>query len=357
MMKTGGVLFVDIVLGMSGGVDSSVAAYLLQRAGHRVHGVTLHMTDGAPPNIEGAQAVAERLGISFAVVDCRTSFHREVEQYFADAYRRGETPNPCVICNAVVKLQALLAYAEEHSYDGFATGHYAKIGLDINHKRTLLRAVDLQKDQSYMLYRITGEQLARMYLPLGDYTKPEIRSIAEKQQLMPSIPRDSMDICFVPDGNYGGYLQRDHQMQPCKGAFLDANGAVIGHHCGQWLYTVGQRKGLGLSCGQPVYVISKDAQENTVTVGNETELFASVCHLRDCNLLMTEKETVRGTAKVRYSRTESPVTANFSADGTATLIFDTPQRAMTCGQSAVVYDGDSVIGGGIICGVESGVEK
>lgn len=356
-MKTGGGLSMEIVLGMSGGVDSAVAAYLLQQAGYRVHGVTLHMTDGAPPDVEGAQAVAKRLGIPFAVVDCRAAFHREVEQYFADAYRRGETPNPCVVCNRMVKLQALLAYANAHSYDGFATGHYAKIGIDVNKNRILLRAADLQKDQSYMLYRITKEQLAALYLPLGDYTKPAIRKIAEEQQLMPSMPRDSMDICFVPDGDYGRYLQEAHQMQPCGGTFLNTEGAVIGHHAGQWLYTVGQRKGLGLACGKPMYVIGKDAQKNTVTVGNETELFADICHLRDCNLLAAGTKTIRGTAKVRYSRTESPVTASFSADGTATLVFDTPQRAMTCGQSAVVYDGDRVIGGGIICGVESGAEK
>lgn len=347
----------DIVVGMSGGVDSAVTAYLLQQAGHRVHGVTLHMTDGAPPDIHGAQAVANRLGIPFAVVDCRTAFHREVEQYFADAYRQGETPNPCVICNPMVKLQALLTYAKEHSYDGFATGHYAKIGVDANQNRTLLRAADLKKDQSYMLYRITMEQLAALYLPLGDYDKPTIRNIAEEQQLMPSVPRDSMDICFVPEGDYGSYLQREHQMQPCSGVFLNTDGAVLGHHEGQWLYTVGQRKGLGLACGKPVYVISKDAQNNTVTVGDEEALFATICHLRHCNLLATGTTTIRGTAKVRYSRTESPVTASFSADGTATLVFDTPQRAMTCGQSAVVYDGDRVVGGGVICAIESGKER
>lgn len=347
----------EIVLGMSGGVDSAVAAYLLQQAGHHVHGVTLHMTDSAPPDIEGAQAVAKRLGIPFAVVDCREAFHREVEQYFADAYRRGETPNPCVVCNRMVKLQALLAYANAHSYDGFATGHYAKIGVDADQNKVLLRAADLQKDQSYMLYRITKEQLAALYLPLSDYTKPAIRKIAQEQQLMSSVPHDSMDICFVPDGNYGSYLQKEHQMQPCSGAFLDADGAVIGHHEGQWLYTIGQRKGLGLACGKPVYVIGKDAHENTVTVGEEAGLFANICYLCQCNLLATGTETMRGTAKVRYSRTESPVTAHFFTNGTATLVFDTPQRAMTCGQSAVVYDGNRVIGGGIICGVESRAER
>ncbi len=344
----------DIVLGMSGGVDSAVAAYLLQQAGHRVHGVILHMTDGAPPDIAGAQSVADRLAIPLAVVDCRVAFRREVEQYFADSYHKGETPNPCVICNRTVKLQALLDYANTHFYDGIATGHYAKIAVNSNGSRALLRAADRQKDQSYMLYRITREQLAALHLPLSDYTKPQIRAIVEEMHLMLSVPRDSMDICFVPDGDYGRYLQKEHNMKSCKGDFCDTADAVIGQHEGQWLYTVGQRKGLGLACGKPVYVISKNAKDNTVTVGDESALFATVCHLRECNLLADTAETVRGTAKVRYSRTESPVTAQFFADGTATLVFDTPQRAMTCGQSAVVYDGDRVIGGGIISAVESG---
>ncbi len=343
----------DIVLGMSGGVDSAVAAYLLQRNGHHVYGVTLCMSDSAPPDIAGAEAVAKRLSIPFEVVDCRTMFRREVEQYFADSYRMGETPNPCVICNRAVKLQALLDYAYLHHCDAIATGHYARISEDSHGKKTLLRAADLQKDQSYMLYRITKQQLAALHLPLGDYTKPQIRDIAEKMQLMPSVPRDSMDICFVPDGDYGGYLRRAHDMQPQKGVFRDMCGREIGRHDGQWLYTVGQRKGLGLSCGKPVYVLEKNAVENTVTVGDESALFAKVCHLHDCCLLDDSITTINATAKIRYSRTESTVKAHFYADGTAVLAFDTPQRAMTCGQSAVVYDGDKVIGGGIICAVES----
>ncbi len=346
----------DIVLGMSGGVDSAVAAYLLQQAGYRVHGVTLFMTDGAPPDIAGAKAVAKRLAIPFEVVDCRTIFRREVEQYFADSYRMGETPNPCVICNRMVKLQTLLDYANSHSYDGIATGHYANIGVNADGNRVLLRGADTQKDQSYMLYRITKEQLAALHLPLGNYTKPQIRAIAEEVQLMSSVPRDSMDICFVPDGDYGNYLQKEHRMQRCKGKFCDIAGSVIGRHDGQWLYTVGQRKGLGIACGKPVYVIGKNANENTVTVGDESALFAKICRLRECNLVSDVKDIFRGTAKIRYSLTESPVTAQFFSDGTATLAFDTPQRAMTCGQSAVIYDGDRVIGGGIISAVESGAE-
>lgn len=344
----------ELVLGMSGGVDSAAAASLLMQNGHKVHGVTLYMTDAAPPDIEGAKATADLLHIPHTVIDCRADFRREVEDYFASAYRMGETPNPCVICNRTVKLARLLAYAKEIGAEGIATGHYAKIGTAPDGSHILQRAADLQKDQSYMLYRITKEQLDALHLPLGDHTKAEIRTFAADAHLMPRIPRDSMDICFVPHGDYGRYLLEQHGMEPVSGDFLDAEGKQLGQHGGQWLYTVGQRKGLGIACGHPVYVLAKDAAANTVTVGEEAALFARGCTLRQCNLLCEVPETLKATAKIRYSRTEAPVTAIFHADGTAHLTFDIPQRAMTCGQSAVVYVGDTVVGGGIIDTVTGG---
>ncbi len=346
----------ELVLGMSGGVDSAAAACLLMKEGHKVHGVTLYMTDDAPPDLQGARATAERLGIPHTVIDCRADFRREVEEHFAAAYRRGETPNPCVICNRTVKLARLLAYAKEIGAEGIATGHYAKIGIAPDGSHTLLRAADLQKDQSYMLCRITKEQLNALHLPLGDFTKAEIRTLAAEACLMPHIPRDSMDICFVPHGDYGRYLLEHHGMKPAAGDFLDAEGKRLGQHRGQWLYTVGQRKGLGIACGHPVYVVEKNAAANTVTVGEESALFAKGCLLRECNLLCDMPPNAQATAKIRYSRTEAPVTAEFYADGTARLLFDVPQRAMTRGQSAVVYVGDTLIGGGIIDAVIGGAD-
>lgn len=343
-----------IALGMSGGVDSATAAFLLQQQGHEVFGVTLHMTDAAPPDIDGAKNTAARLGIPYEVIDCRKQFSERIEAYFAASYAVGETPNPCVFCNRQVKLAALDEYRIRNGLDAIATGHYARIGNDEQGNVTLLRAADLQKDQSYMLYRITMEQLSHLILPLGGLTKPQIRAIAAEQSLLPVIPRDSMDICFIPDGDYGAYLRKAHHMEPVNGAFLNQNGDVIGTHHGQWLYTVGQRKGLGLARGTPVYVLSKHAENNTVTVGEKSKLFASVCRLRECNWLSKTPNSFRGTAKVRYSRTEAAVTVRIEFNDDAMLIFDTPQRAMTCGQSAVLYEGDRVLGGGVIAQVDYG---
>ncbi len=337
-----------IVLGMSGGVDSAAAAYLLQEAGHQVYGVTLHMTDEAPPDVAGARATADRLQISHAVVDCRESFRCRVEAAFASSYQIGETPNPCVLCNREIKLAALQKFAAKHGCDAIATGHYARISTDANGNRILLRGIDPQKDQSYMLYRITKEQLSQLILPLGDLTKDRIRAIAAANQLMPSIPRDSMDICFIPKGDYAEYLQLHHGFAATPGVFLTKDGQRIGTHTGQWQFTVGQRKGLGLACGTPVYVLEKDAAANSVTVGSNEDLFASHCRIRDCCWLTSPDNHRQYTAKIRYSRSESAAWLETADLQTAILHFSEPQRAMSRGQSAVIYAGEQVIGGGLI---------
>ena len=338
-----------IVLGMSGGVDSAAAAYVLQQAGHTVAGVTLVMYPEVQPDIAGAEETAKRLGILHTVVDCSAAFRTKVLDYFAAAYRDGDTPNPCVVCNPTVKFAALLSHMEKIGYDAVATGHYARLAKNAQTGKTeLLRGLDAAKDQSYMLCRLTQEQLSHAVFPLAEFEKPAIQELAAKQGLLPQIPKDSMDICFLPNGDYASYLEEHFGFQPQTGDFQLADGTIVGRHQGQWRYTVGQRKGLGIACGYPVYVTGKNPVNNLVTVGKEEELFSSACKLRDCNWLSSPQDASALTVKVRYSRRETGVELTANADGTAELRFSEPQRAVTCGQSAVIYEGDRVIGGGFI---------
>lgn len=338
-----------IVLGMSGGVDSAAAAYLLQQAGYTVYGVTLVMDPAVMPDVEGAKRTADRLGIAHAVLDCSAAFSSQVLADFADRYRDGETPNPCVVCNPTVKFAALLSYMRKIGAEKIATGHYADVRYnEQTAKYELMRGFDRLKDQSYMLYRLTQEQLAYTLFPLNGMEKPEIRALAEKNQLLPTIPKDSMDICFLPDGDYAGYLERKYGFCKQTGDFLGANGQKIGTHEGHWRYTVGQRKGLGLAVGAPIYVTEKDAQTNRVYVGAGSELFADTCILRDFCLISEPLPDLPLTAKVRYSRSESETILEFLPENHAKLTFSNSQRAMTRGQSAVIYQGERVIGGGFI---------
>lgn len=338
-----------IVLGMSGGVDSAAAAYVLQQAGHTVAGVTLVMYPEVQPDIEGAKKTAQRLGISHTVVDCSAAFKANVLDNFAAAYREGATPNPCIVCNPTVKFAALISHMETIGFDGIATGHYARLAKNAQTGKTeLLRGLDASKDQSYMLYRLSQEQLSHAVFPLAEYEKPAIRELAAQQGLLPQIPKDSMDICFLPDGDYAAYLEERYGFLPQSGEFQLSDGTVVGTHQGQWRYTVGQRKGLGLACGYPVYVTGKNPEKNLVTVGKEEALFASACELRDCNWISVPQDVSALTVKVRYSRRETGVELTANTDGTASLRFAAPQRAVTCGQSAVIYEGDRVIGGGFI---------
>lgn len=341
-----------VVLGMSGGVDSAAAAYLLKEAGHTVVGVTLVMKQDVLPDIDGAKQTAEKLGIRHEVLDCTCNFKKFVLDDFANEYRLGNTPNPCIVCNPNVKFAAMLDFMRQISFDAVATGHYAHIRKnEQSGKYELLRGKDAMKDQSYMLYRLSQEQLSHILFPLADMEKTEIRSLAAKAGILAQIPKDSQDICFLPNGDYAAFLTLEYGMKPQKGAFQLADGTVVGIHDGQWKYTVGQRKGLGIACGYPVYVTGKNAVNNLVSVGKEEELYASECRIVNCNWITMPQGQENYTAKVRYSRREAGVKVSPLSDSEAILTFSEPQRAMTLGQSAVIYSGDLVIGGGMIAQV------
>ena len=341
-----------VVLGMSGGVDSAAAAYLLKKAGHTVTGVTLVMKQDVQPDIDGAKKTAALLGIAHEVIDCTEAFQKYVLDDFAAEYRCGNTPNPCIVCNPMVKFASMLSYMEHIGYEAIATGHYANVQKNVLDGRfELMRGADAAKDQSYMLYRLTQQQLAHVLFPLANMEKPAIRALAAQAGIMPQIPKDSQDICFLPNGDYAGFLSKEYAMTPKQGEFRLADGKVVGIHDGQWQYTVGQRKGLGISCGYPVYVTAKDAKQNLVMVGKEDELFASSCKIVRCNWIVAPSEQETYTAKIRYSRKEAAAKITWMNETEAILTFDVPQRAMTCGQSAVVYSGERVVGGGMIAQV------
>ena len=348
-----------IAVAMSGGVDSSVAAWLLQREGHELMGVTLRLFDretpegtcGASDDLADARAVAERLGMPHQVLDCRTCFRERVIRPFAAAYEAGCTPNPCVDCNKYIKFGALLDYAKELGCDYLATGHYARIVYDNAKGRWLLaRGEDHRKDQSYMLYGMTQRELAHTLFPLGALTKAEVRALALENGFGNARKRDSQDICFVPDGDYVGFMERYTGKYYPDGDFLDVNGNVVGRHHGAVRYTCGQRKGLGLALGAPVYVCGKDMEKNTVTVGPESELFKTTLIAGDFNWISIPELTapMRVKAKARYRQVEQPATAYPLENGLVKVVFDEPQRAITRGQAVVLYDGDVVVGGGTI---------
>ena len=338
-----------VLIAMSGGVDSSVAAFVMREQGYDCAGVTLRL--GQDADVEDACSVAQRLGIPFFVFDFAEAFEREVIRRFVSAYRRGETPNPCVDCNRFIKFGALLPKAEELDYPYIVTGHYVRREFDSASNRYILRkGLDTGKDQSYVLYTLTQAQLARALFPLGGMTKAEVRRTAEAQGFINAAKKDSQDICFVPDGDYGGFLERytGHPLTP--GNFIDAAGRVLGRHRGTPRYTLGQRKGLGLALPAPGYVCAIDPAANTVTVGGEDRLFSSRLEAVDINMIACERldAPIRVRAKIRYSQQEQWATAEQTAPDRLHLEFDAPQRAITPGQAVVLYDGDVVVGGGRI---------
>ena len=345
------------LIGMSGGVDSSVAAFLMQQAGFDCIGGTMRLYVGESKDVCGgledvkdAQAVAQRMGMPFHVFDFSEEFRRKVMQHFVDCYRSGLTPNPCVECNRHMKFDRFLTQAYELGCDCVVTGHYARIRQLPNGRYCLEKAVDEKKDQTYFLCAMTQEQLAHTRFPLGEITKEEARKIAEEQGFINARKRDSQDICFVPDGDYMAFMQRFTGEKSKPGNFLDENGKVIGIHRGAAGYTLGQRKGLGLAMGHPVYVCGKDMAANTVTVGEETALFHRELIADDWNFMTIPAltEPIRVTAKARSRMTEQPATAYPMEDGRVRVVFDEPQRAITPGQSVVLYDGDLVVAGGTI---------
>ena len=352
-----------ILVAMSGGVDSSVAAYLIKSQNEDAVGVTLKLfsnedialdadkTCCSLSDVEDAKSVAARLGIDHHVFNFSDNFKEKVIDRFIATYESGGTPNPCIDCNRFIKWRQLLTRADLMECTHIATGHYSRVEFDTSSGRMLLkRSADRGKDQTYVLWALTQEQLSRTILPLGSLTKAEVRAIAEENGFINADKPDSQDICFVPDGDYAGFIERYSNKTSEPGDFIDANGNILGRHKGLIRYTIGQRKGLGISLGKPAFVSRIDPVNNTVTLGDEELLFSSSLDAGDINLIAVPKiETpLRVTAKVRYSAKEAPATVVQTGDDELHIEFDTPQRALTRGQSVVLYSDEVVIGGGII---------
>ena len=345
------------LIGMSGGVDSSVAAWLMLQQQFDCAGGTMRLHDfgcGGNQDALDAQAVAEKLGIEHHLFQFQPEFEEAVIRQFVSAYEAGLTPNPCIRCNAHLKFGAMLEKALEMGFDYVVSGHYARVRQDETTGRYLLyKAEDRSKDQTYFLACLNQQQLKHILFPLGGLTKTEVREIAEKEGLVTARKRDSQDICFVPDGDYAAFLQRYTGKTYPEGNYLDLKGTVVGRHKGAVCYTRGQRKGLGLAMGSPVYVCSKDMQANTVTVGPNEALFASALRAKDWNWFPFPALTapMQVTAKIRHSQHELSATVYPEENGFARVEFLSPQRAITPGQAVVLYDGDDVVGGGTICEV------
>lgn len=337
-----------ILIALSGGVDSSVAAGILTEK-YDCIGATMSLYCSNAQDIEDAEEICKKFNIPFKLLDYKELFEKTVIKNFIDTYENGGTPNPCVLCNMVLKFGAMLDEAKSLGCDKIATGHYANIEYK-DDRYCIKKALDLKKDQSYVLYGLTQEQLSKIVFPLGNYTKDDARKIAENLELSTRHKKESMDICFVPDGDYFSFIERYTGRKYPHGYFKDKQGNILGEHVGIIKYTIGQRKGLGLALPQPMYVCEKNIENNEVILCTNDELFEKEVKVSNFNWVSIEKPNgeIRAKAKIRYNMTEQPCTVCPTDGDTVTLIFDEPQRAITKGQSAVVYDGDYVIGGGII---------
>ena len=340
-----------VLVGISGGLDSAYAALKLQREGHYVEGAVLVMHDFT--EVDAAKSVAAEVGIKLHVIDCRESFKAVIDNFVSE-YCSARTPNPCIVCNPLVKFKCLYEFAMEHGFDKIATGHYARIVMLDSCDRTLYtlaRAKDSKKDQTYMLYRLPQHILAALLLPLAEDEKSEVRRMAADESLSVADRKDSQEICFIPDGDYAGYIENARGKFP-EGNFVDPDGRVIGRHKGIIKYTIGQRKGLGVAAGQRVFVTDINPVENTVTLSPEG-LATDVVFLTDIVYsgmnAPSEGEERRVRVKLRYAAPPQDAVAIFNGKGGARLLLDTPQRAVTPGQSAVMYDGDHLLCGGFIC--------
>lgn len=339
-----------VMIGMSGGVDSSVAAHLLLKEGYDVAGVTLQLCDGAEENNNrDAKSVCDRLDIPHFSFDLREEFKNFVILDFTSQYINGKTPNPCLECNKHIKFGEMINISNQNGYDKIATGHYARIK-KLDGRFLLLRAKDTSKDQSYVLYMLTQEQLSKTVFPLGDYEKSEIRQIAEQNGFINANRPDSQDICFVPDGDYASFIERNTGFISTKGEYVDINGKVLGEHQGVIHYTLGQRKGLGIALGKPQFVIDKNSETNRVVLGDEEHLFSKEVNVKNVNFIPFDKleGEMRVTAKLRYRHNAQPASIIPLEENRVKIVFDEPQRAASPGQAAVFYDGDIVVGGGII---------
>ncbi len=340
-----------VLVGMSGGVDSSVSALLLKNKGLDVAGITLWLCE--EENVrdkDDAKRVCKALGIEHHSLDLRQEFSQFVITDFIEQYKNGNTPNPCLVCNKYIKFGEMIDFALKHSFDKIATGHYARVE-KCGERYILKKAADSTKDQSYVLYALTQEKLACLELPLGELTKSQIREIAEKEALVCANRPDSQDICFVPDGDYASFIEKIDPTAIKKGNYIDGSGNILGKHQGIIHYTLGQRKGLGIALGKPRFVIGKSAEDNTIILGDEEQLFKRKVIVKDVNFIPFDTLTheMRVTAKLRYRQTEQSAMLKPLEDGRVELLFDEPQRAPSAGQAAVFYDGEIVVGGGIIC--------
>ncbi len=350
-----------ILVAMSGGVDSSVAAKLLCGMGHECVGCTMKLFDNCDAglsrsktccsldDIEDARSVAFALGMRYYVFNFKDAFREKVIKKFASAYLAGQTPNPCIDCNRYMKFDKLFERADILGCDRIATGHYARIEHD-GGRYLLKKALDETKDQSYVLYMLTQEQLGRCIFPLGELSKSQTRAVAEADGLASAHKPDSQDICFVPDGDYAAAIERLTGKTAAQGSFVDTDGRAIGTHRGITHYTIGQHRGLGLSLPERRYVCRIDAEKNTVTLGESSGLYSSEARICDFNWISgaAPESPVRCTVRIRYRQPEQAATVTPLGGSEALIRFDEPQRAVTPGQSAVLYDGDIVLGGGQI---------
>lgn len=337
-----------VVVGLSGGVDSAVTAYLLKKEGYEVIGVT--MRQFKEENFSGdAAQVAESLEIKHVIEDLSDEFEREIMRYFASEYEKGRTPNPCTLCNPRIKWEMLTRAADREDAYYVATGHYANIDV-INGRYSIKNAVTATKDQTYALCNLTQEQLSRTLMPLGRYEKSEVRAIAEEAGIPVAGKADSQDICFIPDGDYAGFLEHFTGKKFAPGDFVDRDGRVLGRHNGIVHYTIGQRKGLNLPMGKPVFVTGIDVPGNRVIIGDNEDLFTTVFFVRDVNFMAGTEEDLPKTlmCKIRYAHKGEVCTLSQESDGLYRAEFAAPVRAITPGQTAVFYDGDYVFAGSVI---------
>ena len=352
-----------VVVGMSGGVDSSVAAYLLKQQGYEVVGVTMQIWQEEAARVqeenggccglsavEDARRVAECLSIRHYVMNFREDFQKQVIDYFVREYREGRTPNPCIACNRYVKWESLLQRSLEIGADSIATGHYARICRLPNGRLALKKSVTAAKDQTYALYSLTQRQLAHTQMPVGEYEKSDVRKLAVEAGLPVADKPDSQEICFVPDGDYAAFIERETGEDSEPGNFVDMYGNVLGRHKGITHYTVGQRKGLGLAMGHPVFVAEIRPDTKEVVIGEQEDVFKRSLRANQLNLMSVPEldGEMRAVAKIRYNHVGDSCVVRMVGQDVAEVIFDQPQRAVTPGQAVVFYDGDIVVGGGTI---------
>ena len=343
------------LIGMSGGVDSAVTAALISRE-TQAAGITLQLYDGNDAALiekfsreaQDAADVCRKLGIDHSALELKDLFKTHVIDHFINEYIAGRTPNPCIQCNINIKFGAMLDYAKANGFDSIATGHYARIE-KCGERYLLKKAADATKDQSYVLYGLTQNQLSRTVLPLGDYTKAQAREIAESLNLCVARKSDSQDICFVPDGDYATFIERNTGINFAAGDYLDLDGKILGKHKGVIHYTIGQRKGLGIALGKHAFVLNKNAETNEVILGDEEHLFYKTVEVSGVNIIAADSlDGIKAAGKLRYRHIEQSCVIHQTGKDTVILEFDTPQRAPSPGQAAVFYDGDIVLGGGTI---------